>query len=263
LILYKQIAQMNLVKQTCHSGRRVLVRAFDAILPERCALCLIVDPAGYCVDCQNLLPWIEAACTRCANPLAEPGVCGKCQQRLRECPDRQPDEIVVPFRYQNPVSAHIHRLKYRSDLSALPGLAKMLVNSVLIHCETLPEVLVPVPLHPHRLRRRGFNQAGLLATAVGRLLDIPVDQRHLVRTRDTPSQTSLDESQREHNLRGAFSLRGCRSYRSMALIDDVITSGATVRSACHAVSGSMTTRVSVWAIAKTAGDFRREGKIRR
>lgn len=249
---------MNLVKQTCHAGRRVLERAFDAILPERCSLCLTVDPAGYCLDCQNLLPWIESACKRCAGALSEPGVCGKCQQRLRQRREREIDEVVVPFRYENPVSAHIHQLKYHSDLSILPGLAKMLVHSVLIHCEVLPEVLVPVPLHPHRLRQRGFNQAALLATTVGKLLDIPVDHRHLVRTRNTASQTSLNERQREHNLRGAFSLRGCCNYRSVALIDDVITSGATVRSASQVISPSSTTRVSAWAIARTSGEFRRE-----
>lgn len=219
--------------------------ACNAILPQRCALCLRPDPNGYCHDCQTLLPWIGVACERCARSLVEPGLCGQCQS----IPVYR--HIVVPFRYLNPVSAHIHALKYEDKLSLAPALARMLALYIISRCDTLPEVLIPVPLHTRRIRRRGFNQSALIANALGALLGIAVDHQYLERGRDTPSQTDLDEAARTRNMRGAFRIHHERRYNSIAVVDDVVTSGATVTSVCETIRRAGCREITVFAVAKT------------
>lgn len=226
--------------------------AFNTLLPERCGLCLVPDNGGYCRTCQGLLPWIGSACQLCAASLDVPGVCGQCQKRLGQKPGPVSyDHLMVPFRYQPPIANHIQQLKYHQQLAMVPVLAKMLALNVLSHSTPLPEVLIPVPLHPARLRKRGFNQAALIANETGRLLQIPVDHKLLIRQRNTRSQTNLDEAARATNLRDAFAVTGKRRYDAVAVIDDVITSGATIGSACKTLSRDHRCVISAWAIAKT------------
>ena len=228
-----------------------LTRALvNMILPERCALCLAVDDGGYCLNCQSLLPWIEVACRCCGQSLAQPGICGSCQGRIRSHAWLE-RELVVPFRYGQPVARHIHQLKYEDRFHLAPGLAKMLAIAVLDQGVTLPEVILPVPLHPRRQRERGYNQATLIADEIGRLTGIPVDQRHLIRNRHTATQTDLTETERRRNMRNAFAVSPGRRYDAVAVVDDVVTSGATIDSVCQTLHRAGTSRIMVWALAKT------------
>jgi ComF family protein len=159
--------------------------------------------------------------------------------------------MVSPFRYAEPVSLLLQQLKYDHRLRIVPALAETLAEQVLRQAEPLPEALIAVPLHSSRMRRRGFNQAALLARETGRLLDIPVVSGLLQRVRPTPSQTSLDATARAKNLRDAFAVGAPGRYDAIAVIDDVITSGATMGAACRALRRQGYSRIGAWAIATT------------
>jgi ComF family protein len=118
--------------------------------------------------------------------------------------------------------------------------------------ETAPDCLIPVPLHPQRLRERGFNQAAELARLLSRRCDTPWDPDSLVRVRAGRTQRGSRRGQRLHNMRGAFEWRGTRPCPArVALIDDVVTTGATARAAAACLKQAGATWVSVWAVART------------
>lgn len=227
-------------------GIKNINTVFDAILPSRCNLCLTPDPGGYCYRCQLLLPWLEYRCHQCGRELPEGIVCGRCQRNPPAF-----DNAVVPFKYLDPISSHIQRLKYDRRLSVAPALGKILAMQVVKQSVHLPDALIPVPLHKARLKQRGFNQANLIAESVGRLLGIPVDSRIISREKATISQTDLDRHLREKNVHNAFAVSVKERYDAIAVIDDVITSGATIGAACSALRLNGYTQISAWAVART------------
>ena len=215
------------------------------LLPRRCETCLSVHDGGFCHSCHELLPWIGIGCEHCRVPLASPGTCPRCQRQ----PPRW-DDMVVPFDYAEPVSHMLRQLKYHSRLHVVPALSEALAEQVLRRSGSMPQALLPIPLHASRLRWRGFNQATLLARETGRLLGIPVDTRLLLRTRATPTQTRLAERMRKKNLRHAFAVKASGRYDAVAVIDDVITTGATMDSACRVLRQYGYSRISAWAVAR-------------
>jgi ComF family protein len=217
----------------------------NAILPERCCLCLQRDGAGFCHQCQQLLPWIGCCCQYCGKAMAITGICGRCQNTTNGY-----DQIIVPFNYQPPISSQIHQLKYHSQLSLAPSLAKMLAMQVITSRSPLPEVLVPVPLHRKRLQERGFNQAELIARHTGKLLGIPVDYQLVSRMHNTVSQTELTASARRKNMQDAFAVSNAGRYDAVAVIDDVITSGATMNAVCRELRRHKFNHINAWAIAR-------------
>lgn len=223
-------------------GRLVL----DLAVPGRCPLCLAAHRGGFCHGCHELLPWITAGCERCRGDTRPGGVCGSC---ARTPPPW--DTIQAPLRYADPVSGLLHGLKYRGRIQNVGALGSVLAEEAMRQEPQLPQALLPIPLHRARMRQRGYNQAALIAGEVGRLLGIPVDDSLLRRTRDTPSQTALDEQSRRKNLQNAFAVSAPGRYDAVALIDDVITSGATMGAACEVLRRQGYNRVSVWAVAKT------------
>lgn len=116
---------------------------------------------------------------------------------------------------------------------------------------SIPDLLIPVPLHPSRLRKRGYNQALELARPLGRRLGIPVRHDVLRRTRCTGAQTELDAAARVGNVRGAFALASLPAQRHVALVDDVMTTGATLAEAALVLLAAGMDRVDVWALART------------
>jgi ComF family protein len=145
---------------------------------------------------------------------------------------------VAGFAYAEPVSSLIAGFKYRAALQQGRVLADLFRGRLQdAYAESgFPELLVPVPLHPVRLRERGFNQALVLARQLGRALQIPVAAEAFVRIRHTPAQRGLSAQQRKRNLRGAFHLQGDLSaYRSIALVDDVVTTMSTMHELARSV----------------------------
>ena len=218
----------------------------SSLVPRRCALCLRISDAGYCYDCQTLLPWMESRCHYCATPLAAGEVCGSCITRK---PAHQ--QTIAPFRYTAPISGHIQQLKYHDKLLYANAMANMLAVDIVKNCRQLPVMLVAVPLHRKRLRHRGYNQAALIAASLSKTLEIPFRDDIVWRSRDTASQTNLVEKQRITNVKGVFCARSTPRYHGIAVVDDVITSGATIGEVCRALANAGHSGISAWAIAKT------------
>jgi ComF family protein len=152
--------------------------------------------------------------------------------------------------YDGPLRVAIHELKYRGRRRVAARLAERIAaEPVSRGVLTQDVVLVPVPLHPRRKRERGFNQAELLASELGRRLLLPVRASALVRRLDTPSQTGLTALERRRNVKDAFAVRGRAQVagRVVVLVDDVVTTGATLRAcarALHAAGASEVRSVS-------------------
>ena len=220
---------------------------FDALLPPRCALCAAVASGGFCGDCRELLPWISAACEICGAEMQVAGVCGEC---LAHRPHY--DHAVIPFRYRAPIAGQIQTFKYQDRLRNVAPLAAGICARVWQQptATPLPDVIVPVPLHQKRLRQRGFNQALLLARAVGDELGVDVNGDWLARVKHTKTQTGLGKRARAENVRGAF-VAADRPPPFVALIDDVVTSGSTVNACARALKNAGVESVGVWAAART------------
>jgi len=217
------------------------------LYPARCVLCGALANGTLCPDCGADLPFIERGCKRCAMPLTGAGdelECGECQRRPPAF-----DLTVIPLLYAPPVDVLITRFKFRSKLQLAATFATLVAERV--RSDPLPDVIVPVPLHPIRVRERGFNQSLELARALSRQLSVPLSKRALTRTRHTQPQTNLDLRHRRRNLVGAFCAAEQDLPAHVALVDDVMTTGATVAAAATELKRVGAETVSVWAIART------------
>ncbi|MGK9066744.1 ComF family protein [Stutzerimonas chloritidismutans] len=219
-----------------------------------CALCDGACEFGQsvCGPCEGDLPWLNGCCSICALPLPASGmVCGECQKRPPSF-----DHVVVPWRFAFPVDALISRFKHRAQWPLGRVLAEQLARH-LHHAfdEGLPRphALVTVPLARKRLRQRGFNQAGMLADWLGRALALPVEHDTLSRTLDTASQQQLDAASRRRNLRQAFALTApdALTGRHLAIVDDVLTTGATAEALARVLKRAGAARVDVYCLART------------
>jgi len=164
--------------------------------------------------------------------------------------------VEAPWRYAFPVDALITRFKHQGAWPLGRLLGELLAEHLRhAHLEGLPrpDLLLPVPLAGPRLRQRGFNQAALLARWLGAALHIPVHDDLLQRPRDTTAQQQLDAAARRRNLRSAFALADPRAVagRHLALVDDVLTTGATAEALASLLRKAGATRVDVYCLART------------
>jgi ComF family protein len=223
-----------------------LARAGFVLIGPTCVLCAAPGEPGrdLCPACDRALPRNTCACPRCALPLAAPApACANC---LRRAPPMA--ATTAALRYEGDARRLLPRYKFGADLAAGRVLAGLLVEAVA--SAPRPDLVLPVPLHTARLRERGFDQAWELARTVARELDLPARCDGLRRIRATPAQTGLDAAARRRNLRDAFSadpaVRGLR----LALVDDVMTTGATVAAAARALHRAWAASVDVWVVAR-------------
>lgn len=203
----------------------------------------------WCETCFTELPWNLPACPVCAEP--QPGAetgrrCGHC---LRRPP--QFDRARVPLRYEAEMAGLVQRFKFDASPRAGRVLLELLVAGLSPADRRWPEALVPVPLHPRRARERGFDQARWLATRLGRYLGCPSVLAQ--RTRDTRTQRGLDRGERRSNLRGAFRI-SAGLPRRVVLVDDVMTTGATLDALAVACRQAGVEEVQAWAVARTPAD---------
>ncbi|QXI17415.1 ComF family protein [Pseudomonas hamedanensis] len=219
--------------------------------------CLLCDePAEaqmpMCVACESELPWLGNHCQSCALPLAAEGMtCGAC---LLEPPAFE--QVAAPWVYGFPVDSLITRFKHNAKWPFGHLLADVL-GQYLQHRfdEGLPrpDGLLPVPLARKRLRQRGFNQAAMLARWLSVSLDLPYEEQILRRIVDTDAQQDLDAKARQRNLRNAFALAPDADVkgRHWALVDDVLTTGATAQALARLLMDAGAARVDVYCLART------------
>lgn len=218
------------------------------LLPPRCVVCGGSGQPGrdLCAPCQASLPWLRSACLRCALPLPSAGACGHCLQHPPPL-----DAAFASFVYAFPLDRLLPRLKFHRDLAAGRVLAQLM--AVRCAAQPRPQALVPVPLHPRRLRRRGYDQALELAAPLARALALPLEAGLLRRSRATAAQSRLDHDARAANLRGAFTVVGAQPPPAhVALVDDVMTTGATLHAAALALRAAGVQRVDAWVCARVA-----------
>ena len=217
------------------------------LLPPRCLLCGAPGAGGLdlCAGCAADLPRNQRCCARCALPLPTPAVlCGECQRRAPPW-----DAAWAPFRYGWPLDRLETRYKFGRDLAAGRTLATLWTREPMP--VAMPDLLVTVPLHVKRLRQRGYNQALELAKPLARQFAVPLRHDVLRRQRATAAQTELDAHARRRNVRGAFELNTVAALPAhVAVLDDVMTTGATLAECARTLKRAGVARVDVWALAR-------------
>lgn len=192
--------------------------------------------------------WFGQDCALCGGRARGSLVCEACVGDLPWLRERSPDGAIAVFEYRFPIDRLVHRFKFGGDLAVGHWLGEQLATRV--RGLATPDVIVAPPLSPRALRERGFNQAVELARPVGRALGVPVEPAALRKVRQTAPQRTLGRRSRQANLRGAYvcelDMRGAR----VAIVDDVITTGATVGNAAEAILRAGAASVHAWAAAR-------------
>ena len=218
-----------------------------AVFPARCLLCgaRASGDRDLCDGCAADLPRNLVCCARCALPLKlAAALCGECLKR--EPPFAA---TFAPFEYAHPLDMLLVRLKFARNLAAGRVLTQLALDALVKNRVAVPQAIVPVPLHRHRLRERGYNQARELARPLAQTLGIPMCEL-LVRSRATTAQSDLDARARRRNMRGAFDVVTTDIPAHVALVDDVMTTGTTVRECAGMLRRAGVQRVDVWVVAR-------------
>jgi ComF family protein len=217
----------------------------DLLFPQKCIGCG-KEGGLICESCQRSLPRIvPPVCPKCGKSQSSAIVCSACI--VRKTPI---DGIRSPFKFDGLMREAVHQLKYK-NLRTLSHSLGSLLASYYVNYPLPGEVIVPVPLHPKRLKERGYNQSALLARELGKIINLPVDDRCLIRERFViPQAKTKSAEERRRNVVGAFSCLDSKlRNKQVLLVDDVSTSGATLEACTIALksAGAM----SVWALVLT------------
>jgi len=242
--------RMRPILATLGRYRQLVVgKLFDNIRGNQCLLCLqAAETRCLCPACLADLSWQDHACAVCALPLPEESDAEVCAECLLCPPPWQQAQAV--FHYQFPVDRLIAAFKYQHQLALTDLFADLM--AARLAADARPTLIVPVPLHPQRLRERGYDQTLLLARALARLTGIAFQPTALQRLRDTAMQKSLDRDARRANLLGAFGCRGeALAGQRILLIDDVLTTGATLSVLSEVLLNAGAESVHALVIART------------
>ena len=225
---------------------RVRTGALNALYPMHCLGCG-TEGGALCHACVTALPRLAPPyCAVCAQPGLD-GTCDWCQRHTPAV-----DGIMAPFLYvgASPIHQAITRLKFAGWRTVAPDLAGLLATFLDTHSVAV-DMVVPVPGHPRRLRSRGFNQAALIADELRKRADLPVADDVLVRTKNAPSQLSMGSNQsRWLNVEGNFScLRAVEGLRIL-VVDDLVTTGATMSACASALKRAGASEVVGIAVAR-------------
>ncbi|SMC23181.1 comF family protein [Andreprevotia lacus DSM 23236] len=214
-------------------------------LPAACLLCGQLSRHGLCPACHADLPHLpHALCPRCALPTPDGGLCGACLQAPPAF-----DASFAALRYAGIAEHLIPAAKFGGRWHVLPLLAQVLLHRLPVTPEV--DAIVPLPLHPARLRERGYNQATEIATPLARAFRLPLRHDLLQRHKNTEHQARLTQAARHGNVRGAFTATPAARGLRIALVDDVMTSGASLDAAARALKRAGAAHVEAWVLART------------
>ena len=235
---------MNFIIRSAHH----LSQLYSKLIPIQCRLCgTFCQGQVLCYACIAELPLIEAACPRCALPTFSSQLCGQCLSK----PPEQHASMSL-YNYQDPIDRLIADFKFNDKLYLSQFFAEQMVSK--LNSRILPELLIPIPLHPNRLKQRGYNQSFELAKSLSKYLTIPVSNDYLERIINTQSQSSMPFKQRKENIQHAFRVTDKRPPKHIALIDDVLTTGHTANAAAKTLKKVGAITIEVWTIARTIRD---------
>jgi ComF family protein len=242
-----------------HRLSGLMRQAIRSFLPAACAACespLSSDPVSlFCASCWNTIaPVALSRCAQCDRPLPSPvAFTHSPTHRCHHCTVRPPAYVKAwtLFPYLPPLQDAICLYKYRGKVSLAKPLARLMIDALPATLQA--DVIMPVPLHPSRLREREFNQSLLLADQIARHLHLPVSFTNLVRTLPSDPQSTLSRKERMKNLRRAFAVRdpGKIAQQRILLIDDVFTTGTTVNECAKVLRTSGAGDIVVLTLART------------
>lgn len=232
-----------------------LKASIDLFLPPACLLCghRLHDSSGsrdFCEQCMTgIMPLGPAHCCLCAQPFADTTsshLCGSCLKRPPGF-----TRVHAAGRYHGSIKDAVHRLKHCNQLVLARPLG-MILGEVVARSATdcRFDTIVPVPLHRQRLRARGYNQAVEIARPLSRRLGLPMQAGLLQRSQPTPPQQGLSADQRRRNLRHAFTLAGSATGAKVLLVDDIMTTGATVRECCRTLAQGGAEEIQVAVVGR-------------
>ncbi len=236
--------------------KSILSGLADLVFPRHCILCrqyhprTALDPV--CPSCRNSLPWnTPPFCARCSRHLqavSEESLCPSCRQN----PPRF-DEAWALLRYESTARDILQHFKFHNKTSLRHTFTTMLAYFINQYSLRFPNAaaVIPMPLHPVRLRERGYNQAGLLAESAAHILGLPCRYDILERTRATPRQSELDAKERWTNIKGAFRIKPLADITgsTIILVDDIVTTGATASEAAGTLKDAGASRVIIISLA--------------
>ena len=208
-----------------------------------CFLCRGAARGILCPACDADLPRLAGTlCPRCALPSPGAAVCGRC---LADAPHY--DATVAALAYRFPADTLVHALKFRSQLALAPLMGDLLIDKIRERID----LVVAVPLSRERLRERGYNQAVEIARHVAKERRVPLELTIMTRERNTQAQADLPWSERARNVRGAFRCERSLDGAAIAVVDDVMTTGATLDELAATLKRAGAARVVNWVVART------------
>lgn len=247
--MWKQqaIQATNAISMGLSRLRRRMITTMQHV-PQPCLLCSDGGGGadGLCDGCRADQPRQPGLhCPVCALPLARAEICGRC---LRDRPAY--DRVIAAFQYAFPVDVMIRRLKFSGALPLAHTLGSQLWQATRERPQ--PDLLLPMPLAAPRMRQRGFNQATEIARPLATMRGLRLEPDLCTRVRDTPAQSGLSLTARRANLRGAFHCSARVLGAAVVVIDDVMTSGATLHALAHQLKAAGAHSVECWVVARTA-----------
>ncbi len=223
-----------------------LEQFFNRVVLQKCALCGALSNKAVCKNCEQILPRPQHFCQRCAQPLFQhQTICGNC---LKFPPFF--DEIKPVFLYQYPLDKLIISAKYGKNFAVLKQLGFWMIEH--FKYEKKPDVLIPVPSYLNDLKKRGFNQSVELAKFISKRLEIPLNVDICECIKQKRPQEGLSAKERHQNVKGVFRIKNISPHwQHLVIIDDVVTTGATVNEIARLCREQTTAKISVWAGART------------
>lgn len=237
--------------------KRIKAR-FYCLLAEPCLICLSMDSRsdGICMACQNELPWQPPGCAVCGvvleDTMSADSLCSRCMNNPPAF-----DRCMTVFSHEFPVASQISNFKDKAGFSAARTFGILLARQFLAHYRIndipLPDLLVPVPLHPSRLRNRGYNQAAMLTLALSRRTGIRVVLDICSKLKTEHSQRGLGANARMSKDGKLFVANGMTKTvcdRRIAIVDDVVTTTATARDISRVIRAAGANSIDVWALTR-------------
>lgn len=214
----------------------------------RCTVCQCPSDSAICPACHGLLTKPDHGCQTCGKPLtaSDAPSCGEC---LSDPPAF--DAVIYASLYQAPMDHWVHQLKFGGQLSSARLMAEALFPELQNLAHDIP--IIPVPLHPKRLRKRGYNQASEIAKIIGKMQNRPILDHILIRNKATQMQAELREKQRAANVASAFQCKQAIDHEHVLLLDDVMTTGQTLRASAKTLKKAGVQRVTAVVFVRSKG----------